>query len=148
MVEDSPSRWADKDMEARRTEDPSGWLYLTQDRPAQFIIDALIDGSPRSFNKTELGEYAGFDRKTVRRHINKLVGLGIATEVETNGATRYRFDPTSPVSEAVLAAEDAVSEELADGAETNDTEDSDRFADDSEESETIEEVGNEAESGF
>lgn len=107
---DPPEHQSTKD-EANnfREEYPSGWLVLTKNESVTYIIDALLDLPPhREFNKTELADEAGVSRQSVTRHIDLLVGVGIIEEVEETRPQRYRFNPESPVSEAIIKLEGAM----------------------------------------
>ncbi|WP_276253145.1 winged helix-turn-helix domain-containing protein [Halomontanus rarus] len=87
-------------MRQQRIEYPSGWLYLCQHESVHFIIDALLQVDPKKeFNKTELAEFAGVSRQSVRRHIDKLVELGVVAE--TAGGKRYHYNLESPVGKLV-----------------------------------------------
>lgn len=91
-----------------RDQYPSGWLALTKNESVSRMIDALLDLPPyREFNQSELADMAGVSRQSVGRHIDLLVGLGIVEPVD--GTNRYRFDPESPVSEALIGLDGAVS---------------------------------------
>lgn len=95
-VDDSP----DPDMKAQRLDYPSGWLYLCQHESVHFMIDALLQVDPRKeFNQTELAEFAGVSSQSVRRHIDKLVELGVVAE--TAGGRRYHYNLDSEVGQLV-----------------------------------------------
>lgn len=99
----------DQHPEPFRDEYPSGWRALTKNDSVTRIIDALLDLPPRrEFNKSELADEADVSRQSVGRHINLLVGLGIVEEVENTSPQRYRFNPKSPVSEAIIKLEGAM----------------------------------------
>ncbi len=109
MSDTTSTRWNNKEMKRTRLEEePSGWVYLTQNRDAQLVIDALLDGAPESFNKTELSEYAGVSRKTTAKHLETLVELGVAKQSSVSD-TRYRLNEETPVTEAILQVDAAVS---------------------------------------
>lgn len=87
---------------------PSGWLTLTKNDSVSLMIDALLDLPPyREFNQTELADMADVSRQSVNRHIDLLVGLNIVEEVE--GTSRFRFNPESNVSEAIIRLDGAIS---------------------------------------
>ena len=87
---------------------PSGWLALTKNDSVCLMIDALLDLPPyREFNQTELADMANVSRQSVNRHIDLLVGLGIVEEVD--GTNRYRFNPKSETSEALVRLDGAIS---------------------------------------
>lgn len=91
---------SDQSMREQRLAYPSGWLYLCQHESVHFIIDALLQVDPRKeFNKTELAEFAGISTQSVRRHIDKLVELGIVAE--TAGGKRYHYNMDSEVGQLV-----------------------------------------------
>ena len=87
-------------MKEQRLEYPSGWLYLCQHESVHFMIDALVQVDPRKeFTKTELAEFSGVSTQSVRRHIGKLVELGIVAE--TAGGRRYHFNIESRVGQLI-----------------------------------------------
>lgn len=88
----------------------SGWLALTKNESVSMMIDALLDLPPyREFNQTELADMANVSRQSVGRHIDLLVGLSIIERVDGTSPQRYRFDPESPVSEALVRLDGAIS---------------------------------------
>jgi predicted transcriptional regulator len=88
------------EMKERRLEHPSGWLYLCQHASVHLIVDALLSVDPRrEFTQTELADLAGVSAQSVRRHIDKLVELGVVSE--TAGGKRYHYDAESPVGQLV-----------------------------------------------
>lgn len=101
-------RWTDVDMKQLRLEHPSGWLNLTQKPGRQLIIDALIDGADREFNKSELALFAGVSRPTIDEHLNLLLQLDVVEAIENTSPQRYTFDPDSPVSKGILEVNGAV----------------------------------------
>lgn len=87
-------------MKSQRLDYPSGWLYLCKDESVHFVVDALLQVDPRKeFTKTELAEFAGVSTQSVRRHVDKLVELGIVAE--TAEGRRYHYDIDSPVGRLV-----------------------------------------------
>lgn len=92
-----------------RDDYPSGWLALTRNESVAYMIDALLDARPgRGFNQTELAEQAGVSRQSVRRHLDLLVSTGIVAEVEDSSPQRYRFNPESDVSKAIIELDGAM----------------------------------------
>lgn len=88
------------DMRQQRIEYPSGWLYLCRHESVHFIIDALLQVDPKKeFTKTELAEFAGVSRQSVRRHIDRLVELGVVAE--TAGGKRYHYNLESTVGQLI-----------------------------------------------
>lgn len=80
---------------------PSGWLYLCEHESVHLMIDALLQVDPKKeFTKTELAEFSGVSRQSVRRHIGKLVELGVVAE--TAGGRRYHYDLQSPVGQRIV----------------------------------------------
>ena len=64
------------------------------------MIDALLQVDPRKeFNKTELAEFAGVSRQSVRRHIDKLVECGVVAE--TANGRRYHYNLDTPVGQMI-----------------------------------------------
>lgn len=108
MSETTQNRWADKDMKQRRLSEPSGWLYLTEYDHAQLLVDALIDGHPDSFNKSELADFAGVSRDTVHDHLERLEELNIAKDTGHGRQSRYQFNPDSDVGDAIISVDAAV----------------------------------------
>ena len=99
----------DRNEKDRRKEHPSGWLVLTRNESVPYIVDALLDGPPqREFNQTELAEHAGVSRQSVGRHLDLLVDIGVLEPVDGTSRQRYRFDPDSPVSEAIVRLDGAM----------------------------------------
>jgi predicted transcriptional regulator len=87
-------------MKEERLSYPSGWLYLCQHESVHLMIDALLQVDPRKeFNQTELAEFAGVSRQSVRRHIDKLVECGVVAE--TANGRRYHYDLDSSVGQMI-----------------------------------------------
>jgi predicted transcriptional regulator len=87
-------------MKEQRLAYPSGWLYLCEHESVHLMIDALLQADPKKeFTRTELAEFAGVSRQSVRRHIDKLVELGVVAE--TAGGRRYHYDIGSPVGQQI-----------------------------------------------
>jgi DNA-binding IclR family transcriptional regulator len=64
------------------------------------MIDALLQVDPKKeFNKTELAEFAGVSRQSVRRHIDKLVECGVVAE--TAGGRRYHYNLDNSVGRMI-----------------------------------------------
>lgn len=92
-----------------RSEYPSSWMALTQNDSVGFIIDTLLDLPPhREFNKSELAEMAGVSRNSVGSHMELLLTLKIVEQVEGTSPPRYRFNPDSGVSRAIVELEGEV----------------------------------------
>lgn len=92
-----------------REEYSSGWLVLTRNRSVAEIVDALLDLPPhREFNQSELAEQAGVSRQSVSRHLGLLLDVGVVERVENTGPQRYRFDPESDVSRAIIRLDAAM----------------------------------------
>ena len=100
---------ADQGKKALRGENPSGWLVLTKNESVPYIVDALLDAPPhREFNQTELAEHAGVSRQSVSRYLDLLLDVGIIESVEETSRQRYRFNPDSHVSEALIRLDGAM----------------------------------------
>lgn len=85
----------------RRLAYPSGWLSLCQHSSVHLMIDALVQADPRKeFTQTELAEFAGVNRQSVRRHIDTLVECGVVAE--TAGGRRYHYDLDSHVGQLIV----------------------------------------------
>ncbi len=54
----------------------------------------------QEFTQTELAEFAGVSRQSVRRHIGTLVDCGVVAE--TAGGRRYRYDLDSRVGQLIV----------------------------------------------
>lgn len=94
---------------ASRARSPSGWLVLTRNDSVPYVIDALLDlAARREFNQTELAELAGVSRQSVARHLDLLLSAGVVEPVENTSPQRYRFDPDSEVSRALVQLDGAV----------------------------------------
>ncbi|ESP87914.1 winged helix-turn-helix domain-containing protein [Candidatus Halobonum tyrrellensis] len=79
---------------------PSGWLYLCQNESVHYIIDALLSVDPsREFTQTELARLAGVSTQSVRRHMDRLVEMGVVAT--TAGGRRYHYDMESEVGRLV-----------------------------------------------
>lgn len=92
-----------------RDEFPSGWLALTRNESVAYIIDALLDAPAyREYTQSELAEKAGVSRKSVQRHLDLLLQVGILTEVGNTGHSRYRFNPDSEVSKHLVKLDGAL----------------------------------------
>lgn len=88
---------------------PSGWLVLAKHESVAKIVDALLDLPPRrEFNQSELAEHAGVSRQSVSRHLDLLLDVGVLEPVENTDPARYRFDPTSDVSRAIVELDGAM----------------------------------------
>ena len=100
---------ADHDKKVLRGENPSGWLVLTKNESVPYIVDALLDAPPhREFNQTELAEHAGVSRQSVSRYLGLLIDVGIVEPVGGTSRQRYRFNPESNVSEALIRLDGAM----------------------------------------
>ena len=99
----------DHDKKTLRSEYPSGWLVLTKNESVPYIVDALLDAPPhREFNQTELAEHAGVSRQSVSRYLDLLVDIGIVEPIGETSHKRYRFNPESSVSEALIRLDGAM----------------------------------------
>lgn len=92
-----------------RTEYPSGWMAIAENDSIARIIDALLNlPGHREFTKTELAEMAGVSRQSVYTHLDFLLTVGVMEPVEDTSPQRYRFDPESDVSRALVELDGAV----------------------------------------
>lgn len=65
------------------------------------MIDVLVQVDPKKeFTQTELAEFAGASRQSVRRHIDTLVECGVVAE--TAGGRRYHYDLDSRVGQLIV----------------------------------------------
>lgn len=100
---------AGDEQRAARAEHPSGWLVLTRNESVPYVVDALLDlPSRREVNQTELADLAGVSRQSVSRHLDLLLTAGIVEPVEGTSPQRYRFDPETPVSRALVRLDGAM----------------------------------------
>lgn len=107
MAQDADS--AGEQQRAFRADYPSGWLMLTKNESVPYVIDALLDLMPRrEFNQTELAELAGVSRQSVSRHLDLLLTAEVVEPVENTRPQRYRFNPESDVSRAVIQLDGAM----------------------------------------
>lgn len=85
----------------RRLTYPSGWLHLCQHSSVHLLIDALVQADPKKeFTQTELAEFAGVSRQSVRRHIDTLIECGVVAE--TAGGRRYHYNLDSRVGQLIV----------------------------------------------
>lgn len=107
MAQETDSAGAEQ--RAFRADYPSGWLALTRNESVPYIIDALLDlPSRREFNQTELADLAGVSRQSVSRHLDLLLAVGLVEPVERSSPQRYRFNPDSDVSRALVQIDGAM----------------------------------------
>lgn len=87
----------------------TGWNVLAGNDSVVRMIDTLMDlPSTREFNKTELATHAEVSRKSVHTHFDLLVALDIIEAVPETSPTRYRFNPESDVSQAIMRLDSVV----------------------------------------
>lgn len=111
MSEHPPDEETKKSDAGVRDEYPTGWLVLTRNESVAYIVDALLDLSPmREFNQSELARMAEVSRQSVNRHLDLLIGIGIIEPVDDTKPQRYRFNPESPVSEALIQLDGAMNQ--------------------------------------
>jgi predicted transcriptional regulator len=90
-----------------REQYPTGWLVLAKNESAAKIIDALLDlPRHREFNQTELAKMANVSRQSVANHRELLLSVGVIEEVQNT--SRYRFNPESEVSKAIIRLDGAM----------------------------------------
>lgn len=107
MAQESDS--AGDEQRAFRADYPSGWLALTRNESVPSIIDALLDlPTRREFNQTELAGLAGVSRQSVSRHLDLLLTAEVIEPVESSSPQRYRFNPASDVSRALVQLDGAM----------------------------------------
>lgn len=88
---------------------PTGWLVLARHESVATVIDALLDQPPHAqFTQTELADLADVSRQSINRHLDLLVQIGVLKPVEATSPQRYRFDPESEVSEAIVRLDGAM----------------------------------------
>lgn len=87
----------------------TGWRVIARNNSVVEIIDALLDMPPhREFNQSELAEFADVSRKSVHNHLGLLLDLDIVTEVPNTSPQRFRFNPESDISQAIVRLDGAV----------------------------------------
>jgi DNA-binding transcriptional ArsR family regulator len=107
MSETESQRSSDDD--SVREQYPSGWLALTKHGSVVRVVDALLDLPPhREFNQSELAEHADVSRQSVSRHLDLLLAAEVIEAVEDTRPQRYRFDPESDVSRAIIQLDGAM----------------------------------------
>lgn len=107
MAQESDS--ARDEQRAFRADYPSGWLALTRNESVPYIIDALLDlASRREFNQSELADLAGVSRQSVSRHLDLLLTAEVIEPVANTSPQRYRFNPESDVSRALVQLDGAM----------------------------------------
>jgi predicted transcriptional regulator len=115
----SQSESAEIAMKEERLTYPTGWLYLCQHESIHLMIDTLLQVDPKKeFNKTELAEFAGVSRQSVRRHIDKLVECGVVAETE--GGRRYHYNLDDPVGQMIAELNAEINAIGSDRAESTD----------------------------
>ncbi len=88
---------------------PTGWLVLAKHESAAKIVDALLDlPGNREFNQSELAEEADVSRQSVANHLDLLLGVDILDPVSGTSPQRYRFNPESDVSKALIRLDGAI----------------------------------------
>jgi len=79
---------------------PSGWMEVSRYETLVLVIDALLESSPaREFTPDELGDEAGSTGKSVEKHLDKLVELGVIDELEDRDPIRYSLNERSPITQ-------------------------------------------------
>lgn len=90
----------------------SGWELLARNDSVVRMIEALLSLPPaREFNQKEFSQLADVSRKSVHTHLPRLEELRIVEEVEGSAPTRYRFNPESEVSQALIKLDAAINHE-------------------------------------
>lgn len=90
-----------------REQYPTGWLVLAKNESAAKIVDALLDlPHHREFNQTELANMANVSRQSVANHRELLLDVRVIEQVQ--GTSRYRFNPESEVSRAIIQLDGAM----------------------------------------
>ena len=99
----------DPETSSVRSDYPSGWMAIAENPSVAHVVDALLDlPGHREFTKTELAEMAGISRQSVYTHLEFLLAIGVMEPVEDTSPQRYRFDPESDVSRALVELDGAV----------------------------------------
>jgi len=79
---------------------PSGWMEVSRYETLVLVIDALLESpSAREFTPEELGEEAGSTDKSVEKHLDKLVNLGVINKLENRDPVRYSLNEYSPITQ-------------------------------------------------
>lgn len=87
----------------------TGWKLISRNDSVVAMIETLLDMPPRrEFNKKEFANLADVSRKSVHTHLPLLLELSIVEEVPETVPTRYRFNPESEISEALIKLDGAI----------------------------------------
>lgn len=98
-----------RDRPADRSAADTGWLVLARNESVAKLVDALLDRSPHDqFTQTELADAADVSRQSVHRHLDLLLEIGVLEPVAHTSPQRYRFDPESDVSRAIVRLDGAM----------------------------------------
>lgn len=90
---------------------PSGWLAIGRHESIVQMLDAILDLPPhRGFTQTELAEMAGVSRQSVSRHLGFLLDIEVIKPLEDTSPQRFRFNPESNVSEALIQLDGAMNQ--------------------------------------
>lgn len=107
---------SDMSMKEMRRAYPSGWMTITQHESIPYMIDAFLDYSPaEQFTKKELASQAGLTPKSVRKHIDVLLDLGIVESVDAGGRwPKYTLNAESPITQKIVELNSIISDVQAD----------------------------------
>lgn len=99
------------DVKALRRTHPTGWMVLTMHPSVPLLLDALLDAPPRwEFHQTEWAQRAGVSRESVRKHLPRLLDVGVVEPVEGTSPTRYRVREASRVLQGIHRLNSAVNQ--------------------------------------
>lgn len=88
---------------------PSGWLAISRHESIAHMLDAILDLPPnRGFTQTELAEMAGVSRQSVSRHLGFLIDIEAIEPIQDTSPQRFRFNPDSEVSQALIRLDGAM----------------------------------------
>lgn len=75
----------ERDLKEVRRENKSGWLEISDDEDLRFIIEAILETSPKSHIETdEISERSGVEETKTKICLEYLHDLGVLVEVEDN----------------------------------------------------------------
>jgi DNA-binding transcriptional ArsR family regulator len=104
------------DAKQARLSKSSGWLELTRYQTVRLLIDALLESSPgHKFNKSELERRTGMSRESIRKHIPRLIELGVIEEVDDGGWPEYQLNDDGKVTKELFELNSAANSVLSGG---------------------------------
>ncbi len=97
-----------------RDEYASGWRILVQNESVGYILDALMDSTPRAeYTKSELATNAGVSRQSLYTHLDLLLALNVVEPVQHSSPQRYRVNPDSELLRLLHQINGTVNQQLS-----------------------------------